>query len=127
MLTTEDIKAEITLIESLLLTKKRQLTRLHAIEHGFQWQEVSDRILILRDPQERYGWKSCTYLGFTTKKEAEDCLSYVRKNKLAASVEGPRQAERIVGFKWELKCCDLTRETVERCHKKQTEAIATAA
>jgi hypothetical protein len=112
MINTADLRAEIGLLESLILIKKRQLSRLHASEHGFQWEELSDRILVLHDPTDRNGWKSCTYLGFRTKAEAERCLSHILKHKFAASVEGPRQAKRIVGYKWELKCTDLMQSAI---------------
>jgi hypothetical protein len=122
MINTADLQSEISLLESLILTKKRQLTRLHALEHGFQWEELSDRILVLHDPKERNGWKSCTYLGFRTKSEAEKCLSHIRKYKLAVSVEGPRQAECIVGYKWELKCADLVQAAINNLAQRQPTA-----
>jgi hypothetical protein len=125
--TLEKLNDEIVILETRLAHKRRLKAQLQAETQGFIWEEISDRILLLHDPQRRNGWSYLTYLGFRTKADAEKCLSFLLKSQAAAAVEGPRAAERVAVGKWELKILDLNPEALAAIARKQAQAEALAA
>jgi hypothetical protein len=123
----DKLAAEIETLETKLQHKRRQLAQKRAESQGFKWQEISDRILLLRDPERRNGWSYLTYVGFRTKAEAEKCLSYLVKAQAAGVIEGPRPTERVETGKWELKIRDLNPAALDAMIRKQAEATAAEA
>lgn len=119
----EIIKMQIAAVESLLVDLKQQLASVEAEEHQFDWQLICDRLGILTDHRQRYGWHQTTYIGFETKKKAEEmvkrlktaadwCASHNKPNAFVA-IE-LRQADRLISCKWELKITELCLELINK-------------
>lgn len=121
---TAQLATDIATTEKLLNQLRQQLAQAQAETQGLIWEEISDRILILNDPQRRNGWSDLTYLGFRTKAAAEKCLKALVKTQAATAIEGARPAKRVKAYKWELKIHDLHPQALEAIVRKQAAADA---
>ena len=102
----ELLRADIDSLERLLAERKQQLVAVSSLEQGFEWELLSERLALLRDPEQRYGWELMGYLGFPTKREAEVCVQEMRRQALGTSFE-IRRSQRLMACKWEIKAIEI--------------------
>lgn len=100
------LRSDINSLRQQLATRKHQLITLASEEQGFKWEPITERSGILHDPQQRNNWQQVGYLGFSTKRKAEQCAKTLRKQNLATNLE-IRKARRLTTCNWEVKAIDI--------------------
>jgi len=114
----ELLRSDIESLERLLAERKQQLVAVSSLEHGFEWELLSERVALLRDPEQRFGWVVVGYLGFSTKRDAEVCVQEMRRQALGASFE-IRRSQRLMACKWEIKAIEVQPDVLRHLAMKQ--------
>jgi hypothetical protein len=119
------LRSDIASLQDQLALRKQQLLTLASEEQGFVWQQISDRLALLQDPQQRNGWSHTAYLGFATKRQAEQCAKALKRKALASQMV-IRKARRLPNCKWEIKAIALEPEVLYHLAGTQTAAQTVA-
>ena len=101
------LRSDIASLQEDLAVQKAALRALASEEQGFVWEPLSDRLGILYDPSQRNGWSQVGYLGFATKRKAQDCAKALNRQGLTSKLE-IRKARRLTSCKWEIKAIDIS-------------------
>lgn len=117
----EILRSNISFLKDQLAVQKGELISLASQEQGFDWESLGDRLGILHDPQQRHGWSQVGYLGFSTKRKAQQCARALNHQGLISKLE-IRKARRLTGCKWEIKAIDINPEVLH--HLANSEQVA---
>jgi len=109
----EFLRSDIAMLRHQLIERYQRLLAVIASENGLEWEQLTDRLAILHNPQQRDGWSKMGYIGFTTKHDAEKCAQVLRTKGLLRGME-IREAKRLKACRWEIKAMDIAPE-VMRC------------
>jgi hypothetical protein len=129
-MTTDTVKTQIEAVEALLISLKNQLATSEAEAHRFDWQLLNDRLGILTDNEQRYGWWQTAYIGFATKKDAEGMIKRFKFAATWCTENGKpapytaielRQASRLLACKWELKITDMALALLDKVSHELTD------
>ena len=113
MTSQQILRSDIASLKEDLATQKAALRALASEEQGFIWEPLSDRIGILYDPEQRNGWQQMGYLGFSTKRKAQDCAKALNRQGLTDQLD-IRQARRLTSCKWEIKATNINPAVLHR-------------
>lgn len=115
MVTTEKefLRSDIAVLRHQLTERHQRLLAIIAKEHGLEWEQLTDRLAILHNPQQRSGWSQMGYIGFMTQCDAEKCAQILRTKGLLKGMK-IRKAKRLKACNWEIKAMDIDPE-VMRC------------
>lgn len=107
----EFLRSNIASLQDQLAAQKGELIALASQEQGFDWEPLGDRLGLLHDPRQRHGWSQVGYLGFATKRKAQQCAGALTRQHLAQELE-IRKARRLTACKWEIKAVDIDPEVL---------------
>ena len=112
------LRSDITSLKQQLAIRKQQLITLASEEQGFEWEPLTERFGILHDPDQRHSWQRIGYLGFSTKRKAEQCARTLRKQNQTAELE-IRKARRLTTCTWEIKAVDIDPDVLRSLAKNK--------
>lgn len=121
----EFLRSDIAVLRHQLTERHQRLLSVIAKEHGLEWEQLTNRLAILHNPQQRSGWSQMGYIGFMTKRDAEKCAQALYAQDLLTGLE-IRKAKRLKACRWEIKAMDIDPEVLRRlsCGEVKTKAGA---
>ncbi len=117
----ELLRSNISFLKDQVAVQKGLLISLASQEQGFDWEALGDRLGILYDPQQRHGWQQIGYLGFATKRKAQQCARALNRQGLVNELE-IRKARRLTACKWEIKAVDISPEVLRHLAVNDSQA-----